>query len=204
MLAHKINPFFVYRRESKNNLQSTFHWRYFMLKDFNLLASTARGNERAMVNEILFLLKEQLGDPEAAAVKTGVRGIIVAKTSLDPYETVEKLRGLLSERPYEFRFALRIIPIERVVPTELESIKQAGLELAQRIGENETYRITIEKRFTTLHSSDIISAIATEIQLKADMKNPNKILLIEIMGAVTGLSLVKPNEIISVLKEKML
>ncbi|MGD6933440.1 MAG: THUMP domain-containing protein [Candidatus Bathyarchaeia archaeon] len=175
-----------------------------MLKDFNLLASTARGNERAMVNEILFLLKDQLGDPDAAAVKTGVRGIIVARTSLDPYVAVEKLRELLSERPYEFRFALRIIPIERVVPTELEALKQASLELAQRIGENETYRITIEKRFTTLHSMDIISAIASEIKQKADMKNPNKILLIEIMGALTGLSLVKPHEIISVLKEKML
>jgi tRNA acetyltransferase TAN1 len=157
-----------------------------------------------MVNEILFLLKDQLGDPDAAAVKTGVRGIIVARTSLDPYVVVEKLRELLSERPYEFRFALRIIPIERVVPTELEALKQASLELAQRIGENETYRITIEKRFTTLHSMDIISAIASEIKQKADMKNPNKILLIEIMGALTGLSLVKPHEIISVLKEKML
>ncbi|MCL1978147.1 MAG: THUMP domain-containing protein [Candidatus Bathyarchaeota archaeon] len=175
-----------------------------MLKDFNLLASTARGNERAMVNEILFLLKNHLGDQEAVAVKTGVRGIIVAKTSLNPYEVVEKFHSLLSERPYEFRFALRIMPIERVVPTDLESIKQVAFELASRIGENETYRITIEKRFTTLHSTDIISAVATEIQRKADMKNPNKILLIEVMGAVTGISLVNPDGIISVMKEKMI
>jgi tRNA acetyltransferase TAN1 len=175
-----------------------------MLKDFNLLASTARGNERAMVNEILFLLKDQLGDAEAVAAKTGVRGIIVAKTSMDPYVAVEKLRGLLGERPYEFRFALRIIPIERLVPTGLEEIKQASLELAKRIGENETYRVTVEKRFTTLHSAEIITAVATDIQQKADLENPNKILLIEVLGGVTGLSLVKPHEIISVLKEKML
>jgi len=175
-----------------------------MLKDFNLLVSTARGNERAMVNEMLFLLKDQLGDQEAAAVKTGVRGIIVAKTGLDPYLAVEKLRGLIGERPYEFRFALRIIPVERVVPTELEAIKLASLELANRIGEDETYRITIEKRYTTLHSTEIISEIAQEITRKAEMKNPNKIILIEILGAVTGVSLVKPHEIISVMKEKML
>ncbi|MDR2720032.1 MAG: THUMP domain-containing protein [Nitrososphaerota archaeon] len=175
-----------------------------MLKDFNILASTVRGNERAMVNEILFLLKDHLGDLEAAAVKTGVRGIIVARTSLDPYVAVEKLHNLLGERPYEFRFALRIIPIERVVPTSLEAIKQVALEFASRIGENETYRITIEKRYTTLHSMDIISAVAAEIQNKADMENPNKIVLIEIMGAVTGVSLIKPNEIISVMKEKMI
>jgi tRNA acetyltransferase TAN1 len=175
-----------------------------MLKDFNLLVSTARGNERAMINEILFLLREQLEDTEAAAVKTAVRGIIVAKTSINPYVAIEKLHNILNERPYEFRFALRIIPIERVVPTDLESIKKVSTELATRINENETYRITIEKRFTTLHTTDIISEIATEIQHKADMKNPNKILLIEIMGAVTGISLIKPNEIISVMKEKML
>ncbi len=175
-----------------------------MLKDFNLIASTARGNERAMVKEILYLLKDQLGDPEAAAVKTGVRGIIVAKTSLDPYVVVAKLRVLLNERPYEFRFALRIIPIEKVVPTSLEDIKAAALELAKRIGENETYRVTVEKRFTELHSAEIIEAVATDIKNKADLKNPNKILQIETLGALTGISIVKPHEIISVQKEKML
>jgi tRNA acetyltransferase TAN1 len=175
-----------------------------MLKDFNLIASTARGNERAMVNEILYLLKDQLGDQEAKAVKTGVRGIIVAKTSLDPYVAVEKLRAMLNERPFEFRFALRIIPIERVVPTSLEDIKAAALELAKRIGENETYRITVEKRYTSLHSEDIINAVGTDIQNKVNLTSPNKVLLIEVMGALTGVSIVKPHEIISVLKEKML
>ena len=175
-----------------------------MLKDFNLLISTARGNERVMISEILFLLKDQLGDQEAIAGKTSIRGIIVAKTSLDPYVTIEKLYDILNEHPYEFRFALRIIPIERVVPTDLEIIKQTTFEFATRIDEKETYRITIEKRFTTLHTADIISAVATEIQRKADMKNPNKILLIEIMGAVTGISLIKNKGIISVMKEKMI
>jgi tRNA acetyltransferase TAN1 len=174
-----------------------------MLKDFNLLASTARGNERLMINELVFLLKDALGDADAVAVKTGVRGLVAAKTSFDPYVAIEKLRGLLTERPYEFRFALRIIPIEKVVPTGLEEIKHAALELALRIGENESFRVTVEKRFTTLHTNDIISAVATDIQRKADMENPNKILLIEVLGAFTGISLVKPDEIISVMKEKM-
>jgi tRNA acetyltransferase TAN1 len=174
-----------------------------MLKDFNLLASTARGNERMMIHELLFLLKDALGDADAVAGKTGVRGLIAAKTSLDPYVAVEKLRELLAERPYEFRFALRIIPIERVVPSELEEIKQVALEFAKRIGESETFRVTVEKRFTTLHTNDIISAVATDIQRKASMTSPDKILLIEIIGAYAGVSLVKPDEVISVMKEKM-
>lgn len=174
-----------------------------MLRDFNLLASTARGNERATVNELLFLLKDALGDQEAQASKTGVRGLVTAKTSLDPYLTIQRLRELLNEKPYEFRFSLRIIPIEKVIPTNLDEIKKFALELAQRIGEKESFRVTVEKRCTTLHSNEIISAAASDIQRKADMQNPDKILLIQVLGAFTGMSLVKPTEIISVMKEKM-
>jgi tRNA acetyltransferase TAN1 len=194
----------IVEAKAKNSLQPTFSLEITVLKDFNLLASTSRGNERPMVNELLFLLKDLLGDAEAVAKKTGVRGLVAAKTSLDPYVAVEKLRQLLKERPYEFRFALRIIPIEKVVPTSLDEIKRVALELAVRIGETETFRVTVEKRLTTLHSQDIITAAAGDIQRKADMENPDKILLIEVLGGFTGLSLVKPNEIMSVMKEKML
>ncbi len=93
-----------------------------MITDFNLLATTARGNERAMINEILYLLKEELADAAADASRTKIRGLIVAKTSLDPLAVMEKLRGILVERPYEFRYALRIVPIQRVVHTDLPEI----------------------------------------------------------------------------------
>jgi tRNA acetyltransferase TAN1 len=91
-----------------------------MINGFNLLATTSRGNERAMINEILFMLKEELGDTEAQAAKTKIRGLIVAKTTLDPCTVIEKFRSIIKERPYEFRYALRILPIEKVVPTDLE------------------------------------------------------------------------------------
>ncbi len=175
-----------------------------MIRDFNLLATTSRGNERPMINEILYLLKEELGDTEAQAVKTKIRGLIVAKTSLDPVAVIEKFHTILKERPYEFRYALRILPIEKVVQTDLEEIKKATTELAKKIDENETFRVTVEKRFTTLHTKDLIEAAAGDIMQKADLKNPDKILLIEVLGALTGLSLLKPSDILAVVKEKML
>ncbi len=175
-----------------------------MINDFNLLATTSRGNERPMCNEMLFLLKEALGDAEAETSKTKIRGLIVAKTKLDPVAVIEKLRVILNERPYEFRYALRIVPIERVVPTDLEEIKRVTQELAARIGEQETFRVTVEKRFTALHSKDIIEAAASDINRKADLENPDRILVIEVLGALTGISLLKPSDILSVIKEKML
>ena len=191
--------------KSRNNQQPTsLHEKSTMLNDFNLLATTARGNERAMTNEILYLLKEELADTEAQASKTKIRGLIVAKTGLDPLVVMEKFRGILAERPYEFRYALRIVPIQRVVPTDLAEIKKATDEFTSKIGENQSFRVTVEKRFTELHSKDIIEAAAGDVKRKVDLKNPDWILQIEVVGAFTGISLLKPNDILAVVKEKML
>lgn len=175
-----------------------------MLSDFNLIVTTNRGNERQMVFEILYLLKEELGDQTAVASKTGIRGLITAKTSLDPREAISKLRAVLHERPYQFRYGLRIIPVERVVRTDLEEIRKASAELAAKIGENETFRVSVEKRFTQLHARDFIEAVAAEIKRKVNLKNPDKILLVEVLGTFAGLSLVEASDFLSVPKEKML
>ena len=174
-----------------------------MLSDFNLLVSTMRGSERQMCYELEFLLKEA-GDTEAKAEKTGIRGLVVGKTKIDPVEVIEKFRTILQEKPYEFRYALRIIPIQKVVPTNIEEIKVAAANLTATMRESETFRVTIEKRFTNIHTRDLIEAVATNVKNKVDLDSPNKVLLIEVLGGYAGISLVKPTQLISVLKEKML
>jgi len=37
-----------------------------------------------------------------------------------------------------------------------------------------------------------------------NLENPDKILLIEVLGALTGVSLLKPSDILGVVKEKLL
>ena len=175
-----------------------------LLNDFNLLATTSRGNEKQMCNELSYLLKEELGDLAPVVDKTGIRGLVAAETSLNPLEVIEKFRVILQERPYEFRYALRIIPVERVVPTDLDEVKRVATELAANIGENETFRVTVEKRFTSFHTRDFIEAAATDMARKVDLENPDKILLIEVVGGLTGISLIKPNDVLAVVKEEML
>lgn len=174
-----------------------------MLRDFNLLATTLRGTEDYACSELLYLLGE-IGDSAPNVDKTGVSGLIAAKTAFDPFDVIEKLREILLERPYEFRYTLRIIPIEKVVRTNLGEIERAATELSLKIKENETFRITLEKRFTQTHTQDIIEAAAANIERKVDLSNPDKILLIEVVGGLTGLSLIKPDEILAVMKEKVL
>ena len=157
-----------------------------------------------MCFELSYLLKDELGDADPRVEKTGIRGLVAAKTAFSPCDAIKELRAILQEHPYKFRYALRIIPVERVVPTNLDEIKRVASELAANIGENETFRVTVEKRFTDLHSKDFIEAAAAVIKRKVNLINPDKILLIEVIGGLTGMAVIRPNDVLAVLKEKML
>ncbi|MCD6432382.1 THUMP domain-containing protein [Candidatus Bathyarchaeota archaeon] len=174
-----------------------------MLRDFNLLATTSRGNEENACSELWYLLGE-VGDSAATVDKTGVAGLIAAKTAFNPFEIIGKLRKILHERPYEFRYTLRVIPIEKVVRTDLGVIQRAATELASKIGENETFRVTVEKRFTQLSTKDIVETAAANIERNVDLNKPDKILLVEVIGGFTGMSVIKPEDILSVMREKIL
>jgi len=174
-----------------------------MLRDFNLLATTSRGNEDYACSELWYLLGE-IGDSAAKVDRTGISGLIAAKTGFNPFEVIEKLRKVLHERPYEFRYTLRVIPIEGVVRTDLGAIQRAATELSAKIGKKETFRVTVEKRFTETSTTDIIEAAAANIERKVDLNKPNKILLIEVVGGLTGISVINPDEILAVMKEKVL
>jgi len=174
-----------------------------MLRDFNLLATTSRGNEDETCSELWYLLG-QIGDSAPTVDKTGVTGLIIAKTAFNPFEAIENFRKILRERPYEFRYTLRILPIEKVVRTDLGEIQRVATELSSKIGENETFRVTVEKRFTETPTLEIIEAAAANIERKVDLDKPDKILLIEVIGGSTGISVIKPDDIISVMKEKVL
>ena len=172
-----------------------------ILDDFNLLVTTWKGSEEDACSEIWFLIGE-MGDREVKVDKTGIRGLIAAKSALDPLTVIGKLRNILKERPDEFRYTLRAIPIEKVVHTDLNEIKQAVTELARRITENETFRITVEKRFTTIQTVDIIEAAAANVLRKVNLTKPDRIVLIEVVGGSTGVSVIKPEDILSVAKER--
>jgi len=171
------------------------------IRDFNLLVSTPRMHENEACSEIWFLLGE-IGDCEPVVERSDVVGLIVAKTTLDPFKVIQEFRRLINEKPEEFRYTLRVVPIEVIVATRLEVIRKASLELSKRIREDETFRVTVEKRHTNLSSKKIVEVVAEEINQKVNLNKPDRIVLIEILGGLTGVSIIKPKDILSVTKEK--
>ncbi len=172
-----------------------------MLRDFNLLVTTARGSEAHACSEMWYLLSET-GDNTAKVDKTGIAGLITVKTSFPPVKAVEKLRQLLEKRSADFHYSLRIIPIQKVVRANLSDIKQAVAELAEEISEDETFRVTVEKRHTRLSRKDLVEAAATVVDRKVDLTKPDKIVLVEVAAGYAGISVLKQSHIMSIVKEK--
>lgn len=167
---------------------------------FNLIVSTSRFREEEAQDEILDLL-DMFGDPDAESEITEIKGLLLAQTALDPFAVVEKLKGLVASEPWQVRYVLRVLPVEVVVPTELDAIRQAAKQLANKIG-NDSFRITVEKRHSPLESIEVIKAIAGEIESKVDLKNPGWVVLVQILGAQTGVSVIRPEQVFSSIVEK--
>jgi tRNA acetyltransferase TAN1 len=94
-----------------------------------------------------------------------------------------------------------VLPIEAVVPTELDTIRKAAKQLAGKIGKD-TFRITVEKRHSPVESIEVIRAVAGEIESKVDLENPDWVILIQILGGQTGISVIRPDQMFSSVVEK--
>ena len=74
--------------------------------------------------------------------------------------------------------------------------------MSEQIEEKESYRILIEKRNSDISSKEIITKIANRIKNQVSLDFPDKVILIEILGIVTGISIIKKSDILSLEKTK--
>ncbi len=167
----------------------------------NLIITCARHLEQETEQELRKILDE-MGDSEPEITITRMSGILTAKTSLEPTETIRKIKERLLDEPWSIRYCLRIIPVQRVTETDINEIEKEVLEMKNLILEEETYRISVEKRNSDISGQEIISRVAKNIKNKVSLDFPDKIILIEILDNKTGIGIVKKTDILSVEKTK--
>ncbi len=170
------------------------------MDEFNLIVSTFRFREEDAEDEILELL-DRFGDPTAESEIIEIKGMILIRTSLDPLTVINKLKELVASEPWQIRYILRVLPIQIVVPTRLDTISDAAGELISKIGKD-TFRVTVEKRHNSLGSMQIIKSIAERIDNKVNLENPDWVILVQVLGGLTGVSILRPNQIFSSVVEK--
>lgn len=150
----------------------------------------------ASLNSILSELK----DPDPKVEMTDIHGVITASTSLNPFEVIERIREMAQSEPWKVSGLMRIIPIEVVVETRLEKLYEVAERFKDKIPPDATYKVVVEKRHTQLSSREIIEAIASRIDRKVSLENPEWIFLVEVLGGLTGLSVLRPEQILSLSK----
>ena len=167
----------------------------------NLIITCARHLEPETEEELRSIL-EELGDSDAIISITKMSGILTAETKLDPIMVVRKIKEMILDEPWSIRYSLRIIPIQKVIETKIEEIEKTVSSISEQISDGETYRVSIEKRNSDLSSQEIITKIANKIKNKVSLEFPDKVVLIEILGDKTGISILKKSDVLSVEKTK--
>ena len=170
--------------------------------NFNLLVTTFRNRESDGLDEFLELL-DILGDKDPSFEISSVSGIILVDTYLDPFQVVENCREMVRNEPWKFRYVLRIIPLEKNCRAELPEIHSVVDELSRKMDVHETFMVKIEKRHSKLRSNDIISIVTSKLDMKVNLDDPNWIILIQIVNRDAGISILRPNQIFSSVKEKI-
>jgi tRNA acetyltransferase TAN1 len=100
------------------------------------------------------------------------------------------------------RYCHRFIPIQESTETVLEEIVKAVQKHVNTMKPTDSYRITIEKRGSNLSSKEIIDAIANNIHNKVSLEAFDWNIIIEVLGGVAGISVLKEQDIVSTLKVK--
>ena len=145
------------------------------------------------------------------ALLSGIRKLTIDRSAYDGVieVDVENPKALLSfitefvrSEPFKVRFIMRIIPVDRVVDTKVDGIVKAVKELAPAIGPGETFRVTIESRDSPYSDRELIDALADAIDRKVSLDSPDKVVLLQIFGEYSGISVISPHEIVSIQKLK--
>ena len=113
---------------------------------------------------------------------------------------MHQLNDFAVENPYQFRYAIKFTPLERCVPSEIESIVKAAAEIKGKIEEKDTFRVSIKRRHSNLEHMEVVIAVAEIIDRTVNLDNPDWTVWIEIVGEWTGVSVLnKERDILSIM-----
>jgi tRNA(Ser,Leu) C12 N-acetylase TAN1 len=115
-------------------------------------------------------------------------------------EVVKKLIALSKKDPEIFGKTHRYIPVDKWVSSKIPDMQKAVKSLVPGIGENEKWKMEIEKRhYHKLEYDELIVKLTDVVdRKKIDLKRPKKIIKVEIIGTNAGISLLEPGELLAV------
>lgn len=130
-------------------------------------------------------------------------GLITALTNVNSKQVIAKIKKIQEKNPNFFQFILKIIPIDFTCETDIKTIKYIIQENHKDfLNERETFKLILKRRHhEKIERVHFIETIARDLDYKVDLEHPDKIIRIEILGNISGISFLKESEIIKVKHE---
>jgi tRNA(Ser,Leu) C12 N-acetylase TAN1 len=172
------------------------------MNNFNLLISSSRYNEINAEAELWFTLLI-CGDKYPIISKLDFPGLITAATNLNNRDILLCIKDIMIKDPTFFKFILKIVPIDYVCETNLNFMKEfVKTQYSNYIDEKHTFRIDLKRRKSKIiERESFIKTIANIFDNKVNLDFPDKIIRFEILGNISGISFLEPNDIISITEE---
>jgi len=166
----------------------------------NLIVTSQKGNEAKASAEFKEIALQH-GLKKLHIEKSDFDGVLEVDAE-DPRGFVAFLREYVRSEPFRIHFVQRVIPVDMVVDTDLEQIKEGAGQLGSQIGKSEKFKIDIDERDSPYSRRELIDAIADVVDRRVDLESPDVVIQVEVLGEYTALSLARPDEIISITKLK--
>ena len=162
------------------------------MAEANLLVTFDPVRQESSKTEIQEVMKEAGQDIKIESAEEGLAELKVS----DAKAAVKALSAVDKEK---FNYTFYWWPVDEWCKAEVEDMQKVIGKLQEGISENEKWKLDLAKRKTTKeYGRDIIIKLTDVVDKKnVDLKNPEKIIKIEIIGDRAAISLLAKDELFS-------
>jgi tRNA acetyltransferase TAN1 len=169
------------------------------MRDYNVLV-TYHPNEKKQAEEEAATVLRDAGIRLEDMTESIVPGLLHLRVEGDGKEQVRRLREFAVRFPEVFRATHRWIPIEQWLRSTQDAMISAARTFGERIGEDERWKMELEKRLYPEGSTrELVRMLTDNINAgPVDLQDPQKVLFVEIIGEYAGFSLLAPDEYLDI------
>jgi len=163
----------------------------------NLLVTHDPNHAGLAKEEIIAVLKQLKVEPKF--LKSEIEGLFQI-TIKEPKEAVKKLVGICKKNPSMFRTTFHWVPVDNWCKSTIEDMQKTIKGLVKDIKEKDKWKMDIAKRcYEKYHTTELIIKLTDVVDRpKVDLKNPDKIIKVDIIGKDAGISLLNKDELLNI------
>lgn len=167
----------------------------------NLLVTYDPSHPGKARDEAKILLEEAGESPEFT--ESEVEGIFLIHVG-NPKKAVSKLRDMCRSDPERFGYTFKWVPVDRWCSSGMSEMAAAVGDLEKKIGDDERWKMELTKRRYDEHSTtELITGLTESVNKpNVDLKSPDKIVKVDIIGEKAAVSLLSADEYLDVQKLK--